>query len=258
MNDRRVISRIEALDETLFEGVPVIASPGDRRSLLAAQRATARKLGRYTYLEIGSYLGGSLQTHVVDPRCAKIYSIDLRSDQRRDDRRAGCVAGYRGNTTERMMELLRALPGGDPGKVECLEQDARDIPPERIARAPDLAFIDGEHTQEAALSDFRFCATVMARDGAVLFHDCSIVLPAILEILSGLRREGRACLPLKLEDEVFGIFFDPSLVRGDPYLEGLRSRRRSWVFTSRWKLRAKRRLPAPVLGAIRRLRRPGA
>lgn len=250
-----MIGRIEALDLTLFDGIPSLSSPEDRRALLAVQRTTARKHSQYTYLEIGSYLGGSLQTHVVDPRCTRIYSIDPRLNCQPDDRKPGLEISYDNNSIRRMMDLLRGLDHGDPGKVECLAEDARNIPPARIAHAPQLAFIDGVHTQAAVFSDFQFCAKVLSKDGAVLFHDCSIVLPAILEILGDLRREGRTCLPLKFEDEVFGIFFDPELVRSDPWLASLLENQRFFLPRTRAKLWLKQRLPVRSFDLIRRLRR---
>jgi len=43
-------------------------------SLLAVQRAVARKHGEYTYLEIGSHLGGSLQPHLATIDAKGSYS----------------------------------------------------------------------------------------------------------------------------------------------------------------------------------------
>ena len=71
--------RLAALDTTLFDAVPCQLYDDDRRSLLAVQAAVRRRAGAYRYLEIGSYLGGSIQAHLLDPRCERIYSIDNRS-----------------------------------------------------------------------------------------------------------------------------------------------------------------------------------
>lgn len=67
-------SRISSLDTSLFETVPTLVYAPDKLSLLAVQRAV-RKLKSYSYLEIGSYQGGTLQPHLGDPRCKRIYSI---------------------------------------------------------------------------------------------------------------------------------------------------------------------------------------
>ena len=75
---RPITERIDDLDLSVFDLVPSQTSDAEKRSLLAVQRAVARRFGAYNYLEIGSHLGGSLQPHVRDPRCAHIDSIDLR------------------------------------------------------------------------------------------------------------------------------------------------------------------------------------
>ena len=67
--------RLEELDLSLFDEVSTQSSDGDRRSWLAVQRSVRRPNG-YTYLEIGSHLGGSIQQHLVDPWCARIISMD--------------------------------------------------------------------------------------------------------------------------------------------------------------------------------------
>ena len=56
---------IDALDLRVFDRVPSQTTADDRRSLLAVQRAVARHFGEYCYLEIGSHLGGSIQTHLT-------------------------------------------------------------------------------------------------------------------------------------------------------------------------------------------------
>lgn len=72
-----VDSRIDRLDLSLFDAVETQSCDGDQLAWLAIQRSL-RSVGGYTYLEIGSHLGGSLQQHVVDPKCNWIVSIDRR------------------------------------------------------------------------------------------------------------------------------------------------------------------------------------
>ena len=59
--------RIERLDLSLFDSVPTQSTAGDRLSWLALQRAVRGATPGYTYLEIGSYNGGSIQQHLLDP-----------------------------------------------------------------------------------------------------------------------------------------------------------------------------------------------
>src|SRR5690606_218432 len=133
----------------------------------------------YTYLEIGSHLGGSLQTHVIDSRCHKVYSIDPRPQQLSDDRQRGHTVKYPDNSTERMLTLLANIPNADVSKVACFELTTNEIAPCDILQAPDLIFIDGQHTYAAVLSDFAFCYHVAKSNSVILFHDSWIVLDAI-------------------------------------------------------------------------------
>lgn len=233
MNDP--IARIDALDLTLFDSIPSQTSDGDRRSLLAVQRAIARARGTYDYLEIGSHLGGSIQPHLADDRCTAIYSIDPRPAQQPDDRTPGFVATYENNSSQRMLDNLTRIGSGDVGKIVCVDRDASQIDPSTITRRPDLVFIDGEHTQSAALSDFRFSEGVVRANGAILFHDFAIVFPAVRAICRDLARQRRAHLALMLEDQVFGIFFDPTIVSSDSYLAALA--RKNWYFLVRFGVR---------------------
>jgi hypothetical protein len=251
-----VSERVEALALDLFEAIPSQTSAADRGSLLAVQRATARHRGRYAYLEIGSHLGGSIQPHLLDSRCERIFSIDPRPLSQPDDRSPGYVARYEGNSTDRMLALLGGIAPGEVGKVRCFESDAAAVDPSAIDPRPAIAFIDGEHTKRAVLSDFAFCRNVIAPGGTVLFDDFPIVYPAVLDICRGLRQAGERFLEARLEGKVFGVFFDAGLVRGDPFLE-------RWSKRNRWALRryeiklwAKSLLPGVAGNAARAARRP--
>ena len=213
-----ISDRIDSLDETLFDGVPSQTSPGDRRSLLAIQRAVAREFGHYHYLEIGSYLGGSLQAHLLDARCTGIDSIDLRPDLSPDDRSEGCQVSYGEDSEMRMIQLLNNLLGADLTKLSCHRCDARDIDPQTHL-PPQIAFIDGEHTRAAVLSDFEFCRRIIDPRGVIAFHDCHLIAPAIQEILRDLRDSCVSHLGINLEGEVFAIFFSSRLVNADTHLK---------------------------------------
>jgi hypothetical protein len=248
------IDKVDALDLSLFEAIPSQTSVGDKRTLLAVQRATARRHTQYVYLEIGSHLGGSIQPHLVDDRCRRIYSIDARSSHQPDDRSAGAVFYYDDNSTERMLTLLGGIGYGDAAKIECFDSHASDVDSRGIASRPHLVFIDGEHTSAAVMADFQFCSSVVDEGGTILFHDFSIIYPAILEICRLLRRQHRHCVPLKLEGDVFAIFFNPDLVNQDPYLSGLYRRNKNFLPGFRVKTWLRQSLPGPLLKSVRGLR----
>jgi len=180
--------RLHALDITLFDGIPSQSTGLDRRSLLAAQGAIRARFGSYVYLEIGSHLGGSVQTHVMDPACARIYSIDRRPLAQPDAR--GQDSDYAGNSTARMIENLTRVAGDGVAKVVTFDTDASAVSPASISPPPHLSFIDGEHTDPAFLSDFSFCRRVMGDRGLVVSHDGLVIYHGIAAALSTLERDG--------------------------------------------------------------------
>ena len=56
---------INNLDLRLFEKINSQSDDNDKQSLLACQLATRQLTDSYNYLEIGSYLGGSIQPHLL-------------------------------------------------------------------------------------------------------------------------------------------------------------------------------------------------
>ena len=119
-----VQEQVARLDASLFDHVRRQVSWDDRRSLLAIENAVASD-GPYTYLEIGSYLGGTVQAPLADPRCTRIVSIDPRT-QTAPDGRLGHYA-YEVNTSERMLELLGDVAHGDLSKLQTIEARVDDI-----------------------------------------------------------------------------------------------------------------------------------
>jgi hypothetical protein len=251
-NMKSAIERIEALDLSLFDGIDSESTTEDRRSLLAVQRAIARRKGHYAYLEIGSHLGGSIQPHLVDSRCNRIYSIDPRPLQQSDDRPEVKVCYFDNNSTERMLERLRAIAPDGVSKIQCFELDASQIDPHQIPDKPQLAFIDGEHTRKAALSDFDFCSQVISADGAVVFHDFGIIFPAIQEICRSLGKRDQKCVPLKLEGSVFAFFFDPGLIDSDPYLSSIHRLHKNLLLYYPVLHRLRRILPLPLWRGLKK------
>jgi hypothetical protein len=135
-------------------------------------------LGSFTYLEVGSYLGGSLQVVVRDPRCTGVLSIDPRP-RKPPDKRFGSYT-YEDNSTARMLELLRTVPEADLEKLTTFEVGTDGLRVDDLPTRPDYCFIDGEHTDDAVLRDARFCAEALPTAGGVVaFHDYESLIPAI-------------------------------------------------------------------------------
>jgi predicted outer membrane repeat protein len=139
--------------------------------------AVAGALSSFTYLEVGSYLGGSLQAVMQDPWCARVLSIDPRPANPPDSRSGSWE--YEDNSTAHMIELLDGLPDSDMEKLTTFEVGTDGMRPADLPVRPDYCFVDGEHTDEAVLRDARFCAEALDGRGIVAFHDYELVKSAI-------------------------------------------------------------------------------
>jgi hypothetical protein len=196
--------RLQGLDVELFAAVPSQSTDNDRRSLLACQLATRSLRDGYSYLEIGSYLGGSIQPHLIDSACARICSIDKRPPVQPDSR--GVSWKYPQNTTERMLAALRQAGSGQHlPKLTCIEGDVREIDLARIESPVDLCLVDGEHTDEALVRDFEFCLSAIDGEGAIVCHDAQIVYMGLSYELERLRGEGTPFHAYNLPDTLLVV-----------------------------------------------------
>jgi hypothetical protein len=191
---------------TLLGRIPSETTARDRRSLLCLHLALRRQQ-RFTYLEIGSHLGGSLQALVVDPRCEHIISIDARPLSQRDERLGrGATFAYDENSTARMLGLLAAVPGADVGKIHTIDAGTDQLDPSTLPFRPDLCFVDGEHTDQAVLRDARFCLSVINPDGCIVFHDAHAIYRGLDEFIRcDLIQPGRSFRAYPLPDVVFVV-----------------------------------------------------
>jgi predicted O-methyltransferase YrrM len=189
---------INNLDLKLFEKISSQSNDNDKGSLLACQVATRALAGNYNYLEIGSYLGGSIQPHLLDEKCRKIYSIDKRPTVQPDER--GVEYQYLNNSTARMLENLKRVAPEQIDKITAIDGDTRGIK-YKIT----LCFIDGEHTDEAVIADFKFCLSVLAENGAILFDDANIIYNGIFEAIEYLKKSAINFRAYHLPDKIFAV-----------------------------------------------------
>jgi methyltransferase family protein len=209
-------SRLRALDWKLLRYAPNQTSVNDRISLLALQNACRDAHGSFEYLEIGSFLGGSLQSFVADPHCAGITSIDPRTESAPDTRG---TASYPNNSVEAMLSHLERVPDADLSKLRTIEASTEDIDPADVVR-PQLALLDGEHTIEAALRDARFCRNVMRGEGTIAFHDRDLVWGAIEQFLAEL--DPAMHTSHALPDYLYVVEIGPPLLSESRWLSDLR------------------------------------
>ncbi len=179
-------SQILDRDTSLFR-VRADLTEEDKISFLSIQKALRTKIGPYAYLEIGSFLGGSLQTFLIDRHCRLVYSIDSRPNFVDDER--GSPRSYAGVTREQMLAELGKHYPGHLDKLRCFDTDTSSIDRGQVDDPPFLCFVDGEHTDDAVFRDFSFCLRVASRPCVILFHDSQVVFGGIQRCLDHLDAE---------------------------------------------------------------------
>lgn len=211
--------KLSTLDLTLFDGIASQTTDADKRSMLAIQNAVRNRCRTYTYLEIGSYHGGSIQPHLLDPACRKIYSIDKRPVEQYDER--GASFSYPEGSTQIMLEKLRAVCPEQMEKIQTFDLDAADFPVEAVGEQPELFFIDGEHTDGAVVSDFNAVYKLISGPAVVAFHDAQIVFKGLLDITARLEADGAMFHAYCLPNCIFVIELNGFDLHKDPWVHRL-------------------------------------
>jgi len=204
----------ETRDTSVFDAIPSETTREDRAALLLL-RERARAEEGYVYLEIGSYLGGTLQPFYADPHCSRIYSIDARPDFVPDARgRQFYHYDRQVNATATMLaNLAKAFPAVDARMLRTFDSDASAVDRSLIDPPPHLCFIDAEHTNEAVFRDFCFCLEVSRPDAIIGFHDAGIVFEGIRRIKRHLADAGIRFRGFKLGGSVYAILLGDAVDR---------------------------------------------
>lgn len=227
--------RISNLDVSLFAAIPSETSDHDKRALLLTQ-ACVREFGEYVYLEIGSHLGGTVQSHYLDPACKLIFSIDKRPKFQPDER--GLVYRYDNNSTKRMLEnLFTAFPSVKEGKVITFDCDASSLAPGEIIEKPNLCLIDGEHTNSAVVSDFKFCLRVCHPNSIIVFHDTCLVFNGVGRIKKFLSSHSIKFRGFMLAGSVYTILLNEAVTVFGKKIEQLSVDEAEYFHNSKGRLR---------------------
>jgi len=200
---------IRTLDTGIYAAIRSETSQDDRKSFLALQNCV-RARGEYVYLEIGSFVGGTLQPFYADDLCRLIFSIDKRPDFVPDERgRQWYHYDQQVNSTSTMLgNLSKAFPSADSNKVRTFDCGSKDVDTGQITDPPELCFIDAEHTNTAVVEDFEFCLSVCHTDAIVAFHDAGIIFGGIGRIKELLRERSIPFQGLKLGGSVYAILLN--------------------------------------------------
>jgi hypothetical protein len=160
-------------------------SEQDRVFIFDVLNLMKRSVGQFHYIEIGSFMGGSLAPFLIEDNCLSILSIDERERQQPDER--GALYDYGSITSEKMIDNLHEH-GLSTSKLRVFDGSIDSVPPQNIKF--DLGFIDAEHTDEAAFRDYLYIMDFMNEDCLIMFHDSSLVSKALRHILIMLRKQG--------------------------------------------------------------------
>jgi len=160
--------------------IPTQLSVGDI-AVLNSIRNVVSQLGPYVYMEIGSYLGGSLYPHLRDSNCVSAISVDTRLTTPIQDERD--IDYSYSQSTQDMLDLLHAnnIP---TDKLMTVDGTIMSVPVSPV----DLIFIDGEHTNTAVFRDA--VAALRFNPGCIVFHDDWIVYSGIQEFMDLLEQDG--------------------------------------------------------------------
>jgi hypothetical protein len=191
-------------------------SPTDKLALLQVRNILRKTLPSYTYLEIGSFMGGSLSPFLKDPQCSQILSVDERNRQQPDER--GMKFDYSGITNQTMIDNLK-IHGFDVSKLKTFDGSISEYPREEDKF--DLLFIDGEHTDFACFRDFIHSYRLLRENSVIVFHDSSLIfksLRIIQEYLIAIRERFRF---VKIKDSDVSCLFRNSFsgLKLDAYFE---------------------------------------
>jgi hypothetical protein len=138
------------------------SSQADKVSFLRLQAAVSETLSQYAYLEIGSYMGGTLLPYLLDPNCQRAISIDLRPESQKDER--GRRFYYAANAEAEMLASLKEAAGDLAlTKLSTFNCDIKDVDPKALPTVH-IALVDGEHTNTACFSDADYLLNVVNSD----------------------------------------------------------------------------------------------
>jgi hypothetical protein len=149
-------------------------SPTDKLALLQVRNILKKNVASYTYLEIGSFMGGSLSPFLKDPQCREILSVDERNRQQPDER--GMKFDYSGITNQTMIDNLKKH-GFDVRKLKTFDGSISDY--HKAEDKFDLVFIDGEHTDVACFRDFIHSFKLLKENSIIVFHDSSLIYKSL-------------------------------------------------------------------------------
>lgn len=219
---------IKNLDISIYDKIPSQTTKNDKSSFLIIINWFKNNFVNYSYLEIGSHLGGTIQPYLIDTQCNIIYSIDKRPPFQPDER--GRDFYYENNSTKRMYTLLSKISPKQINKLICIDKSTEEIKASEIKYDVDLCFIDGEHTNKAALRDFKFCLKHLKKDGIIIFHDANIVFEGIKKAIKYLEKNELKFQAFVLPDSLFVMSFNRKITQDSKVINKIIDNYKAYLF----------------------------
>ncbi len=168
--------KIKGCKKLIEKYFPIISqtSHADKLLLLKSIAAVRERCDKFKYIEIGSYLGGSLTPFLLEESCELVVSVDERERQQPDER--GAKYDYAGITSQTM---INNLASHNISVEKLITHDGQISTLKHLNNKFDIAFIDGEHTDVACVRDFLWTFPIMKVNSLILFHDSTIVYKAL-------------------------------------------------------------------------------
>jgi len=183
-----------------FFPIPTQTSLEDKLVILSINRFLSRKKF-FEYLEIGSYLGGSLTPFLMNKKCKKVMSIDHRN-QILDDERSEKFS-YEKVSENMMIENLK----NQKIDITRLRTYNGDIKNFKGFGKYDLVFIDGIHTDKNTFSDFLYSFDKLKKNSIIIFHDSVVIYKALVLINEFLKKNNHTFKIIKFKNSgITGVF----------------------------------------------------
>ena len=192
-----------------FFPIPSQTSLVDKFVILKINKLMNLKTKNFIYLEIGSYLGGSLTPFLLNNNCKRVISIDKRNQIIDDERNEKW--SYRKINEKLMIKNLKEKKL-DTSKLKSFNGDISDY---KSKEKHDLAFIDGIHTDKNTFSDFLYTLDKVNKNCVILFHDSDVIFKALLLIKELLKKNNYIFKIAKFKDSVITGFFFGSFSKID-------------------------------------------
>jgi hypothetical protein len=192
---------VDKVDIGIFR-IPTAASENDRRSFLQIQGCVRVK--PYSYIEVGSELGGTLLPHLADPRCTAVFSVDLRVSSQSDERAQTFYYPTDGEAAM-IAALTKSVGESLLRKLKTFRCDVSQLSPSDIPSKASLVLIDAEHTNASCFSDAVSAFRFLKRHAIISFHDANLITDAIQNFETMLRFMGLTFSTVFLPDCIAAI-----------------------------------------------------